>query len=60
MIDQDTIRVDGCELRKAFIEKPFSGGDHNVYIYYSSEVRRAIAELPSRCRSSIPGISLAR
>jgi len=36
IIDQDTIQIGDQIITKPFVEKPVSGEDHNIHIYYHS------------------------
>jgi hypothetical protein len=36
IIDQDTIQIGDETFTKPFVEKPVSGEDHNIHIYYHS------------------------
>lgn len=40
--DGNAIIIDGQVLEKPFVEKPVSGEDHNVYIYFRGGVGRRL------------------
>ncbi|KAJ3031864.1 UNVERIFIED_CONTAM: hypothetical protein HDU68_011623 [Siphonaria sp. JEL0065] len=44
-IDADTIKLGDMTLTKPFVEKPVSGEDHNIYIYYHSSEGGGVRKL---------------
>ncbi|KAJ3335018.1 hypothetical protein HDU91_002399, partial [Kappamyces sp. JEL0680] len=45
LVDPETIKVGNEVLKKPFVEKPVSGEDHNIYIYYGAATGGGIRKL---------------
>ena len=61
---EDYIVVDGERIDKPFVEKPVSGDDHNIYIYYPSSSgggsKRMFRKRKNRSSQFYPDISKIR
>jgi hypothetical protein len=63
-IDADTIQLGDKLLRKPFVEKPVSGEDHNIYIYYPTEqgggVRKLFRKVGNKSSEFCPNVTEIR